>query len=310
MLARVRWTLLVVLVAWSSSGAAQTKGKVKTDAPITEAAQLKADADAAFDAKHYQEALALYDRSLALAPLASIYYNRGRVFQYLGQYPRSLAELERFAGEATPELKAKVPAFDAILDDVRRHVATVRVQCSVSGAHVLIGSMDVGVTPLAEVRVSAGPHQRVDVLADGYYPFRETLDLPGAETTSVDVQLASRDHHGLLLVRSALVETSVSVDGVGIGLAPSETILDAGAHGVRVTHEGYSDAATRVFLRAGEQKEITLSPLRRPSVLAQWWFWTLVSAAVIGGAAAVTTYALTTERAASPGNFSPGAVHF
>ncbi|MGH7684367.1 MAG: PEGA domain-containing protein, partial [Vulcanimicrobiaceae bacterium] len=167
----------------------------------TQAATLKQQADAAFDGKKYQEALSLYDQSYALVPNVAIFYNRGRVYGYLGQYPRAEEELEHFASDAPPDLKAKVPGFDAILADVRNHVATLHVNCAVSGAHVLVGSMDVGVTPLADVKVNAAP-SRIDVLADGYYPFHKSIDLPGGKTTAIDVALSSRDKHGLLVVKS------------------------------------------------------------------------------------------------------------
>ncbi len=273
------------------------------------AAALKQQADAQFDAKKYQEALALYDQSYALVPQVSIFYNRGRVYQYLGQYPRAEEELTHFDTEAPPDLKAKVPGFAAILADVHAHVATVHVVCSVAGARVLVGSMDMGATPLPDVHVNAG-QQKVEVLADGYYPFHEMIALPGGQTTAVNVELASRDRHGLLVVRSALGGTAVAIDGHAIGIAPTESTLDQGPHAVAVTHEGYADANTHIFLRAGERKELELSPLTKPSIFSRWWFWTITGAVVVSGAAVVSYFALTTEKSGSSGDFSPGAVHF
>jgi PEGA domain len=300
---------IALTIALSQSAAAQTATPATNAATAAQAAKLKQQADADFDAKKYQEALTLYDQSYALAPLTSIFYNRGRVYQYLGQYPRAQQELERFATEATPDLKTKVPGFDAILANVRAHVATVHVVCSVAAAHVLVGSMDMGIVPLPDFHVNAG-QQRVDVLADGYYPFHATIDMPGGRATTVEVKLSSRDRHGLLVVRSAIGGTAVAIDGKDIGIAPTETALDQGAHGVRVSHDGYTDASTRVFLRTGERKELELSPQTRPSVFTRWWFWTIAGAVVVSGAAVVTTYALTTEKSPSGGDFSPGAVHF
>jgi hypothetical protein len=174
---------------------------------------------------------------------------------------------------------------------------------------VLIGSMDMGATPLPDLHVNAG-QQRVEVLADGYYPFHQTINLPGGQSTPIDVNLASRDRHGLLVVKSGLIGTAVSVDGHAIGIAPTESALDSGAHGVNVSHEGYADANTRIFLRAGERKELELSPLTKPSVFTRWWFWTITGVVVASGAAVVTYFAVTTEKSGSSGDFSPGALHF
>ncbi|MEO7109335.1 MAG: PEGA domain-containing protein, partial [Polyangiaceae bacterium] len=305
--------MTMLTFGWSRSSEAQTAKHRKTtkadkaatskeaeDARAAEAANtantataanLKQQADARFDAKKFQEALALYDQSYALVPQISIFYDRGRVYQYLGQYPRAEEQLTKFGIDAPADLKAKVAGFDAILADVHSHVATVHVSCSVPSARVLIGSMDMGATPLPDLHVNAG-EQRVEVLADGYYPFHRTINLPGGQSTPVDVTLASRDRHGLLVVKSGLIGTAVSIDGHAIGIAPTESALDSGAHGVNVSHEGYADANTRIFLQAGERKELELSPLTKPSIFSRWWFWTITGAVVVSGAAVVTYFAV------------------
>ncbi len=273
------------------------------------AADLKRQADAAFDAKHFDEALKLYDQSYALEPHPSIFYNRGRVHQYLAHYPLAEAELERFRREAPADVMAKVPTFAAILADVRKHVAIVNVDCSVPGAHVLVDSVDVGTTPMAPVHVNAGTEQ-VDVLADGYYPYHQVHTLRGGETNDIHIVLSSRDHHGILVVTSAIAGTSIIIDDHAIGVVPTETMLDQGVHRVRASHEAFSDAMTQVAINGGQRKELRLDPQARPSVLTRWWFWTIVGVAVVGGAAAVTTYALLTERSLPSGTFSPGSLHF
>jgi hypothetical protein len=273
------------------------------------ASELKRQADAAFDAKHYDEALKLYDQSYALEPQPSIFYNRGRVHQYLAHYPLAEAELERFRREAPADVMAKVPTFAAILADVRKHVAIVNVDCGVAGAHVLVDSVDVGTTPMAPVHVNAGT-DRVDVLADGYYPYHRVHTLRGGETNDLHIVLSSRDRHGILAVTSSLSGTSIVIDDRPIGLAPTETALDQGIHRVRASHEAFSDAITQVAINAGQRKELQLDPQPRPSILSRWWFWTVVGVVVAGGAAAVTTYAVLTERALPSGTFSPGSLHF
>jgi len=273
-----------------------------------DAGALKKQADAAFDAKHFEDALALYDRAYALSPQLAILYDRGRALQYLARYPQALEQLEQFDQKAPRELRAKVPGFDVLLEQVRRQVATVDVRCSVAGATVLIGSVSVGTTPLpSQIRISAG-RQRVEVLADGYYPFRQDVDLPGGTVTTVSTPLVARDHHALLRVRSTVSGTAIFVDGKALGVTPTEAALLEGDHGVRATHPAYDDMFTHVVLRAGQDKEISLSPKPRPSILSRWWFWTGV--AVIAAGAAVMVYALTTEQGPPTGNFSPGNINF
>ena len=49
---------------------------------------------------------------------------------------------------------------------------------------------------------------------------------------------------------------------------------------------------------------------RSKPITARWWFWTGIGVIVVGAATAVTVYALTTERSAPTGNFSPGQLAF
>jgi hypothetical protein len=280
-----------------------------TSARAEDAGELKRQADAAFDAKHYDEALRLYDASYALSPQPSIFYNRGRVHQYLAHYPLALAELERFQREAPPEVMAKVPAFQTILADVRAHVATLNVECAVPGAHVLVDSVDVGTTPLAPVRVNAGSG-RIDVIAEGHLPYHQVVTLRGGESNAVRIVLASRDRHGILAVTSSIAGTSIMIDDKPIGVVPTETALDQGLHRVRASHDAFSDAITQVAIDPGQRKELKLDPQKRSSIVASPWFWTVVGVVVLGGAAAVTTYALVTEKSLPSGTFSPGSLHF
>jgi hypothetical protein len=280
-----------------------------THARADDAGDLKRQADAAFDSKHYDEALRLYDAAYALSPQPSIFYNRGRVHQYLAHYPLALAELERFQREAPPDVMAKVPAFQAILADVRKHVATLNVDCAVAGAHVLVDSVDVGTTPLAPVRVNAGSG-RIDVIAEGHLPYHQVVMLRGGETNDVRIALASRDRHGILVVSSRIAGTSITIDDRPVGVVPTETALDQGVHRVRASHDAFSDAITQIAIDPGRRKEVQLDPQRRSSILASPWFWTVVSVVVLGGAATAVTYALVTERPLPSGSFSPGSLHF
>jgi hypothetical protein len=275
------------------------------------AVELKQQADAAFDARRFDQAVSLYDQSYAADPQPSILYDRGRAYQYLARYPEALDQLEQFAKVATPELRAKVPGFDALLADVRSHVATLDVRCEVPGARVHVGAQLVGTTPLpAPVRVQTGT-QIVQVDADGYYPYRKETALPGGgAVTTLQATLVSRDKHGLLVVHSSVAGTSVSIDGSAVGVVPAEAALLEGTHAVLAAHEGFQDASTQIVLRAGEQKDITLDPQRKPSLFTRWWFWTGVGVLVVGAATAVTVYALTTEGPAPGGSFSPGTLRF
>jgi hypothetical protein len=308
-LTRVAVAAMLITVASSSRVAAQAQTSPPS-ADHSRAADLKRSADAAFDARRYDEAVSLYDQSYALDAQPNILYNRGRALQYLARYPEALEQLERFQSQASPELRAKVPGFDAVLADVRAHVATLDIRCSVAGARVLVATRAMGTTPLpGPLRVTAG-NQTVEVDADGYFPYAKAQMLVGGAPTTLNVTLVPRDKHGLLSVRSNLGGSNAFVDGLALGLVPAEAALLEGTHGVVVSHDGYSDATTQIVLTAGEHQDITLDPQKSPSIFSRWWFWTGVAVVVAGVATSVTVYALTTEGSAPNGSFSPGTLKF
>jgi hypothetical protein len=273
------------------------------------AAELKKRADQLFDDKRYEEAVAAYDEAYAATPNAAVLFNRGRALQFLARYPAALDSIQRFSREAPPEVRAKVPGLAELLADLAAHVATVTFKCDVKGARVLVGSRQVGECPIAApVQVNAGA-QAVEAIADGYLPFRRELTLPGGVTTNVDIALVLRDATAQLVVTSRVAQALVSVDGARLGVVPAEGKLSPGEHEVKVERDGYDAASTRVVLRANERKELSLDPAEHStSILGRWWFWTGV--VVVAAGVTTTVVALSTEKSAPSGNFSPGKVNF
>jgi hypothetical protein len=157
--------------------------------------------------------------------------------------------------------------------------------------------------------VNAG-QQTAEAFADGYTPFRRDVVLPGGATTPIEIALVARATAAVIVVRSAVAGARVSIDGAPLGVVPAEGTLAPGEHAVTAEHDGFDPATTHVVLRAGDRKELTLDPAERSGgVLGKWWFWTGVGVIVAAGVT-TTVLALSTERAAPSGNFSPGQVKF
>jgi hypothetical protein len=282
-----------------------TRGTNERDARI---AELKKRGDEQLESKHYAEALAAYDEAYAIAPNAALLYNRGRALQFLGRFPEALEAIERFALDAPPELRERVPGLPRLLDDLRARVGTLVITTPVEGARVLVDDKQIGITPITgPVRVTAG-HLSIEVFADGYFPVRREIDLPGTASRSLDFPLVSRSTSGLLVVRSHVATTRVSIDGSVLGTAPVEAGLVAGAHRIAAERDGYDGTSTQVVLGAGEKKEVWVDPTARPPLYARWWFWTAIGVVVIGGV--VSYVALTTEGSTPSGSYSPGIVRF
>lgn len=306
--ARRRALSLALLVALAPSLAPSWASAQGTPAveSADRARDLKARGDAAMDSGRPADAIAAYSEAYALSADPALLYNRGRALQALTEYPRALEELERFEREAPPELKARVPKLAELIAELRGKVSTLTVQCTTAGARLLLRDRALGGCPLAgPVRVNAGP-ATLEVTAEGYFPWKRDLTLPGGGATTVDVTLVSKVTSGVLVVRSPVVGTQVTVDGTPRGVVPVEVTVAGGAHAVSLSKEGYVGARTSAVVAAGERKELEVPLEKESPVWARWWFWTGIGVVLAGGV--VTVVALTTEKDPTPGTISPGIV--
>jgi len=275
--------------------------------PEERAATLKKQGDAAMDALRYDEAIDAYTQAYALSPDPALLYNSGRVHQARGEWPAALADLERFSHDATPELRQRVPKLDELLAEARGHVATVTITSNVDGARVLVRKTQVGTTPIpSPLQLDSGP-ATVEVLAEGFFDWRRELELKGGATTVLVAQLGTKSTSGILRVSALTPGTRVRIDEAPASSAPAEAIVLAGVHRVVIHADGYDDLETNVVVGAGETKEVTLEPEKRPALTSRWWFWTGVGVVVVAGA--TVTYALLTSKPADKGDqFQPGQV--
>lgn len=283
------------------------EAKVAPD-PEAAAAALKARGDEALDQKRFEDALAAYEASYALSPQLTVLYNKGRALQFLARYADALTAIEEFATKAPESLRARVPGLANLLAELRARTATVTVTCEPTGTRVLVDQKQIGTCPFSTpLRVNAGARV-VEAFADGYFPQRRALDLPGGQATTLELRLTSKERDGLLVVRSGVAGAEVAVDGRALGTAPTESGVAPGPHVVVVSRDGFEDARSQVVLGRGERKEISVDPTARPSIFTRWWFWGGIG--VVAAAAVTTVVLVTTERAPGTGDFSPGRVTF
>jgi hypothetical protein len=272
----------------------------------TRGAELKRRGDEAMDALSYGAALEHYSAAYDATKDPALLYNMGRVHEALSQYPDALDKLTAFQQQASPELRARVPGLAERIADVRTHVAVLVLKASVSGARVLVRKKELGVTPLAgPIKTNAGP-ATIEVIADGYRPFRTEVVLPGGRELTVEATLLSKSTSGVLVVDSPVVGALVQLDGKDAGTVPVEIVARIGAHPLVLQKDGYETSTTSVVLAADERKTVMIPLEKKAPITSKWWFWTGIGVVVVGGA--VTTYALLTERKADTGTYPPGQV--
>jgi len=272
------------------------------------AAALKRKGDAEMDVLHYAEALAFYTEAYGLTHDAALLYNRARVLEALDRFVEASDELEHFAQDARPDLRARVPQLKELLADLKARIAKLTVTCAVPNARVLVRDKVVGTTPInGPIRLNAGKAD-LEVVAEGYLPYREKIELPKGGELTVDVALVARDARGQLLISTLPDGADVRVDGKSFGHSPTEAQLKPGSHVIVATLDGFREKKSSAILADGERKTIELTLEKKPPITTTWWFWTGVSVVVVGAAVVISTIALTTEGSPGEGDIPPGRV--
>jgi hypothetical protein len=270
------------------------------------ASELKKQGDAAMVSLRYDEAIEAYTRAYGITGDPALLYNRGRALQGLGNFPEALEQLEAFKQQASPALKARVPALESLIVEVREKIATVLILSNAKGARILVRSKVVGTTPLGgHIKLNAGP-ALIEVEAEGYQPFKKTVDLPGGGEIEIEAKLTPKSKMGLLTVRSPVPGARVFIDGKTAGNVPAERSVPAGTHKIKVEREGYETAETTVVVNAGDKKQMTVELKEKTSLVKRWWFWAGIGVVVVGGAA--VTSAVIIEGPAGEGDFTLGRI--
>ncbi len=270
-----------------------------------EATKLKKDADVLMDQDRYVDALALYAKAYEITSDPALLYNQGRAFEAMGDYPDALDKLEKFDREASAALHAKVPGLRDLLVDLRGRITTLVVTTNAPGARLLVREKAAGtIQKELKLRTRAGA-ATVEVVAEGFAPFKKDLDLVGGATVKVDAQLQPKKVDALVIVKTR-PSADIAIDGKPIGRSPLELRLPAGAHVLLAESEGKDPQKISMTLALGDRREIDLDLKARPGVTSRWWFWTGVAVVVAGAVAG--TIALTTERSADAGTFGAGTV--
>jgi hypothetical protein len=117
------------------------------------------------------------------------------------------------------------------VDSMRRLVGNIEIERAVPGAAVFVDRQARGDYPLlAPLRVSAGSHI-VKVFVEGYEPFETQIDVAGATTVKIPVQLRKLDTTGILRVVEQQERTlDAVVDGIVVGKTPLALRIAPGEH--------------------------------------------------------------------------------
>lgn len=275
------------------------------------AAELKRQGGLSMDKLEFAAAEEAYKQALVLTPTdATLHYNLGKVYQARDNYPAALDELEQFAQNASPELRAKVPRILETISEVRQRVATLSIVCTESDidAQLQLDAVEVarGCSPTPRiVRVSI-PHGRPDAtLKVGSVKFRAQqlpVSLKPGPVLAFRVDLVARATSGTLRVLTEPMGATIYVDGQVRGNPPVELYLKPGSHQVVAKLDTYNDASVPVIIELDKTKDLTVPLSKGAPITQKWWFWTGVVAVVAAAVIVPSVIAANTEKKPADGS--------
>jgi len=123
--------------------------------------------------------------------------------------------------------------------------------------------------------------------------FLETVEIFAGETAELDADLIAVA--GMVKVYANVPGAQVLIDGKLAGGIPFDKDIPTGKHRLSVRAKGHASFVQDVEVVAGKwlELQVRLNPSEsmasarenEGSVVKQWWFWTIIGAVVVGGAA-------------------------
>lgn len=168
-----------------------------------------------------------------------------------------------------------------------------------TGAMVSIDGTERGPAPYkGKVSIQTEPHT-FEAKAPGFVTAKQTAIAKEGETVSLRMSLAREQDMGRLSVESQPSGTTISIDGKVVGANKWEGPIAVGSHQIVVRKDGYYTRNLDVEVSAGGKRNVTatLDENRGTS----WVVWSLGTAALIGGATAVSFFVFKSSDKEIPG---------
>jgi hypothetical protein len=188
----------------------------------------------------WDAALVEFLRSRAVTPTAKATYNAAVCLRKVGRFDEALDLYEVLLRDFAdlPEQEKQVALQERA--QLEASIGALDLHDGVAGARVTVDGRERGAYPPGgPLRVGAGSHV-LRVFAEGFMPFEARVDVAGAQTVRVAVQLVALTAGGRLRVaeeRGGVL--AVVVDNAEVGKTPWEGLLAPGEHVVFLRGEDH-----------------------------------------------------------------------
>ena len=279
----------------------------------------------AFKAGNYPVALSHFTASHNLQPKTIVLYNIAMCHRALFRYTRSITAFRQYLKLKGRRIKArKKKKIEKMIPEMETKLGHLTLVVSPAGTSVTIDGEPAGVTPLPG-SITMDPGTRMlELSCAGYTPVRRPVTVGDGQRIALSISLRKISQPGFLHLSTRAKGAQATVDGGPPRSLPHSFKLLEGPHDVRITAPGHRPKEVTVTVLGGKlvTQEVLLVPLplpriarrpppRRPDLrltpprrhpepitktrpvakpfYERAWFWTLVSAVVVG-AGATTGY--------------------
>lgn len=254
-----------------------------------EARELFTEGVALAEQERWGEALAYFQRSLALVRRPNTLFNMGNALFRLGRAREAVNVFDEFLRVANPERDAaRLVEAQRLRDQSYAAIASLVFTVTPADADVRIdGELVPNTGAVRQLRHDPGSHT-VEVSAANYAPSRFTVALLPGSRTRRDVELTrSQSANGFLDLDTNVRTAAVRVDGRLLGRGPARYEVPSGRRLLLLSAPGFRDAERTVSLLPGQSLRMTLR-LRPenegPAFVRSPVFWVVAGLVVVAGA--------------------------
>ncbi len=186
------------LAMFASIGAANAQGQGESTPPSASASDSGSNLEQA--RVHYERAIELYNeesfdaalveirRAYDLAPSYKMLFNIGHIQRARKDYVSALSAFERYLAQGKASITAARRAeVEKEISVLRTRVASLEIECPVSGATISIDDVNVGTTPLkGPLTVNPG-RRKVVASKQGYTPAVSWVELAGTDAERLEL---------------------------------------------------------------------------------------------------------------------------
>jgi tetratricopeptide (TPR) repeat protein len=247
---------------------------------------------------NYAAALAEFEESYRLRPLAGVLKNIAISQQGMFLYAEAIKTLERYMAHSPNLAEAERAEVTNLIGEMRALLADIFVIAKPDGATITVDRRPVGVTPLVQpLALPAGIHQ-IELSAQGYTPERREVTVVAGSAQRLAFELVAIQTKGRVRITASVPRAIVSIDGNAAGEAPLEVELEGGGHTIEVSAPNKKIHRSEIAVAAGQTRQLSITledvPPGKPWY-KKWQYITPIAAGVVVIATGLTINYATTE---------------